>query len=168
MTGFMKDRRVVIFLSGLTVFVIVFVIGINLLSADKKALKNLKDQKQEMMTLKDELLTLQQKIQATESRKNLTATQGVVQAIDDVFVPVGLKDRIKTVKATGKREGRDGFEEEADVYIEKVTMNEMVNILYRIENAPMILTIKKITIKKSFENPELMNISLILSFLKTK
>jgi len=168
LTGFMKDRRVVIFLSGLTVFVIVFVIGINLLSADKKALKNLKDQKQEMMTLKDELLTLQQKIQATESRKNLTATQGVVQAIDDVFVPVGLKDRIKTVKATGKREGRDGFEEEADVYIEKVTMNEMVNILYRIENAPMILTIKKITIKKSFENPELMNISLILSFLKTK
>jgi general secretion pathway protein M len=164
----MKDRRVVIFFSGLTVFVILFVIGLNLLSADKKALKNLKDQKQEMMTLKNDLLTLQQKIQATESRKNLTAVQGVVQAIDDVFVPVGLKDRVKTVKSTGKREGRDGFEEEADVYIEKVTMNEMVNILYRIENAPMILTIKKITIKKSFENPELLNISLILSFLKTK
>jgi general secretion pathway protein M len=168
LTSFMKDRRVVIFFSGLTVFVILFVIGLNLLSADKKALKNLKDQKQGMMTLKDELLTLQQKIQATESRKNLTAVQGVVQAIDDVFVPVGLKDRVKTVKSTGKREGRDGFEEEADVYIEKVTMNEMVNILYRIENAPMILTIKKITIKKSFENPELLNISLILSFLKTK
>lgn len=47
-------------------------------------------------------------------------------------------------------------------------MNEMVNIFYRIENAPMILTIKKATVKKSFENPELLNISLVLSFLNPK
>jgi hypothetical protein len=32
----------------------------------------------------------------------------------------------------------------------------------------MILTVKKATIKKSFENPELLNITLSLSFLKTK
>ena len=32
----------------------------------------------------------------------------------------------------------------------------------------MVLTVKKVTIKKSFENPELLNISLILSFLKNK
>ena len=65
-------------------------------------------------------------------------------------------------------EVKDGFEEEADISVEKVTMNEMVNIFYRIENAPMILTVKKASIKKSFDNPELLNISLILSFLKPK
>jgi len=32
----------------------------------------------------------------------------------------------------------------------------------------MILTIKKVTVKQSFENPELLNITLMLSFLKTK
>lgn len=47
-------------------------------------------------------------------------------------------------------------------------MNEMANIFYRIEHAPMILTVKKATIKQSFENPELLNITLDLSFLKTK
>jgi hypothetical protein len=91
-----------------------------------------------------------------------------VQAVDEVFSSIGLRDKVKTVKSTGKRETRDGFEEEADISIEKVTMNEMVNILYRIERAPMVLTIKKATIKKSFESPELLNLMLVVSFLKAK
>jgi hypothetical protein len=44
----------------------------------------------------------------------------------------------------------------------------MINVFYRIENAPMVLTVKKATIKKSFENPELLNITMVLSFLKAK
>jgi hypothetical protein len=94
--------------------------------------------------------------------------QGVLQAVDEVFSSVSLKDKVKTVKNTGKRETKDGIEEEADVSVEKVTMNEMVNIFYRIDHAPMILTVKKVTVKQSFENPELLNIILMLSFLKTK
>jgi hypothetical protein len=84
------------------------------------------------------------------------------------FLSVGLRDKVKTVKSAGKRELKEGTEEDADISIEKVSMNEMVNIFYKIENAPMILIIKKATIKKSFENPELLNITLSLSFLKTK
>jgi len=121
-----------------------------------------------LLLLKDEYLSLKQRIDSVEGRKSQSGPQGIVQAVDEVFQSMGLKDKIKTLKSTGKREIRDGFEENADLSIEKVTMNEMVNILYRIENAPMVLTMKKVTIKKSFENPELMNISLDLSFLKTK
>jgi hypothetical protein len=113
-------------------------------------------------------LLLSRKVNNVEAKKELSKVQGIAQAVEEVFSSVGLKDRVKTVKSTGKRETRDGLEEEADVYIEKVTMNEMANIFYRIKNAPMVLTVKKVTIKKSFENPELLNISLILSFLKSK
>jgi uncharacterized coiled-coil DUF342 family protein len=140
----------------------------NQLASAKKELQQLKDQRKEIMMLHDEYVSLKQKIDAVESRKNLTNVQGIIQAVDEVFSSTGLKDKVKTVKATGKRESKDGSEEEADVYIEKVTMNETVNIFYRIENAPMVLTIKKATVKKAFENPELLNISLSLSFLKTK
>lgn len=140
----------------------------NQLESAKKELQQLKDQRKEIMMLHGEYVSLKQKIDAVESRKNLTNVQGIIQAVDEVFSSTGLKDKVKTVKATGKRESKDGSEEEADVYIEKVTMNETVNIFYRIENAPMVLTIKKATVKKAFENPELLNISLSLSFLKTK
>jgi len=62
----------------------------------------------------------------------------------------GIKRQDKTLKSTGKKEVKGGFQEDADLSIEKVTMNEMVNILYRIENAPMVLTMKKDYDKKVF------------------
>jgi general secretion pathway protein M len=166
--SFFKDKRVVGSLAGLIVFVLIAFYGIHYLSSAKRELTMLREQRNEMLRMKDEYLALKQQTDSVEGRKNLSGPQGIVQAMDEVFQFMGLKDKIKTLKSTGKKEVKGGFQEDADLSIEKVTMNEMVNILYRIENAPMVLTMKKITIKKSFENPELLNISLVLSFLKTK
>lgn len=168
MRELLKDKRIIYGLSGLVVFVIAVTLAVNLLSSERKELRLLKEQRKEILMLKDDFLSLKQRIDIVEGKKNLSNVQGVVQAIDEVFLPIGLKDKIKTVKSTGRREIKDGFEEEADLQIEKVNMNEMINIFYRIENATMVLTIKKAAIKKSFENPELLNITLTLSFLKSK
>jgi len=164
----MKNRKMLSLLGGLAGFVILFALGINLLLSERRELNQLKDQRKEMLLLKDEFLSLRQKINFVEGRKNLSNVQGIVQAVDEVFSSIGLRDKVKTVKSVGKRETRDGFEEEADISIEKVSMNEMANIFYRIERAPMVLTIKKTTIKKSFDNPELLNLTLVISFLKAK
>lgn len=164
----MKHKRFLFFISGLITFTIMLTVLMNLLSSERRELELLKSQRKEMATLKSEFLSLRQRINAVEGKKNLSNVQGVVQAVDDVVSSVGLKDKVKTVKSTGKKEIRDGFEEDADIYLEKVTMNEMINIFYRIENAPMVLTVKKAVVKKSFENPELLNLSLSVSFLKTK
>jgi general secretion pathway protein M len=155
-------------MAGVVIVIIAVTLAVGQLSAERKELKLLTEQRKEMLGLKDEFLSLRERVSGVEGKKNLTNVQGAVQAVDEVFSSAGLKDKLKTVKASGKREVKDGFEEEADITIEKVSMNEMVNIFYRIENAPMILTIRKATIKKSFENPELLNISLVLSFSKPK
>ena len=168
MTDLLKNRRIISFSAVLISFLILAALGIKMLSSQTKELHQLQEQRKEMAVLRDEFLSLQQKFQTVQNRKNLTNVQGVLQAVDEVFSSVGLKDKVKTVKNTGKRETKDGIEEEADVSVEKVTMNEMLNIFYRIDHAPMILTIKKVTVKQSFENPELLNITLMLSFLKTK
>ena len=164
----MKNKRFISVLSVFIVFIIIISLAIRLLSSEKRELKLLREQQKEMIIVKDEFLSLKQRIDAVESKKNLSNVQGIIQAVDEVFLSIGLKDRVKTVKSTGRREIKDGFEEEAELQIEKVSMNEMVNIFHKIENAPMVLTIKKAAIKKSFENPELLNITLTLSFLKTK
>ena len=164
----MKDKKIILGIAGLVIFTIMISAALSILAGERRDLLRLKEQKKEMIILKDSLLLLSGKVRNVEAKKELSKVQGIAQAVEEVSSSVGLKDRVKTVKSTGKRETRDGLEEEADVYIEKVTMNEMVNIFYRIKNAPMVLTVKKVTIKKSFENPELLNISLILSFLKSK
>lgn len=168
MRELLKDKRFISVLSVFIVFIIIVALTIRLLSSEKRELKLLREQQKEMIILKDEFLSLKQRIDAVESKKNLSNVQGIVQAVDEVFLSIGLKDKVKTVKSTGRRDMKDGFEEEAELQIEKVSMNEMVNIFYKIENAPMVLTIKKASIKKSFENPELLNIILTLSFLKAK
>jgi hypothetical protein len=168
MRNLFKEKRVFYFVSVLISLLIFVFLGMQKLSSQTKELQRLRDQQREMAVLKDEFLTLQQKIKTVENRKNLANVQGVLQAVDEVFSSLSLKDKVKTVKSIGKSETKDGIEEDADVSVEKVTMNEMLNIFYRIEHAPMILSVRKITIKQSFENPELLNINLMLSFLKAK
>jgi hypothetical protein len=81
---------------------------------------------------------------------------------------MGLNQKVKSVKSIGVREKKYGIEEEAELQIEKVNMNEVTNILYRIENAPMVLSIKKATIKTSFDNPSLLNITMTIGLIKPK
>jgi len=164
----LKHKRVLYYLSGLGVFIVVFLLGINLLLSEIRELKQLQDQRKEVMILKEEYLFLRQRINLVETKKTLSNIQGIVQAVDEVFSPLGLRDKVKTVRSTGKKETRDGVEEEADVSVEKVSMNEMANIFYRIDHAPMVLTVRKATIKQSFENSELLNLTLVLFFLKAK
>jgi len=168
LTDLLKNRKILSLITGILVFIFLVAYGMHMLSSERKELKMLKEQQKEMLILKDEFLSLRQRIGLVEDRKNLSNTQGIAQAVDEVFSSISLRDKVKTVKSAGKRELKEGTEEDADISIEKVSMNEMLNIFYKIENAPMILTVKKATIKKSFENPELLNITLSLSFLKTK
>lgn len=165
---FRNNRLIYILSAVLIIVVLLFIFTIKHVSDNRKQIEILKAQHQEILVLQDQFNSLKQKIDAVESKKNLSNVQGIIEAVEEIFSSIGLKGKLKTIKSSGKREIRDGIEELADIYIEKVNMNELVNIFFRIENAPMILTIKKVGIKKSFEDPELLNISMTLSFLKSK
>jgi len=126
----------------------------------------LKAKKKELALLKDETLALKIRVDAAESRKSLTRVAGVVQAVDEIVKSLGVGQKVKSVKSLGVRDRQYAVEEEAEVQLEKVSMNEMVNIFFRIENAPMVLALKKTTIKTSFENPSLLNISCIITLVR--
>lgn len=126
----------------------------------------LKAKKKELALLKDETLALKIRVDAAESRKSLTRVAGVVQAVDEIVKSLGVAQKVKSVKSLGVRDRQYAVEEEAEVQLEKVSMNEMVNIFFRIENAPMVLALKKTTIKTSFENPSLLNISCIITLVR--
>jgi hypothetical protein len=161
------DKRVWIG-AGVATLAIFLIFLFNLSSSLKRDLRNLKAQQTELLLLRDEFLSLKNRVEAVERKKSLTKVEGVVQAVDQVFQPLGLKQKVKSVKPTGRREMKDVVEEEAEVQIEKVDMNEMVNIIYKMENAPMILTIKKTTIKTSFENPSHLTLIMTITLIKGK
>jgi hypothetical protein len=73
---------------------------------------------------------------------------------------------MKSVKLIGAKKVMDQISEEsAEIQMEKLNMSEVVNLFYKIENAPMILAVKRVAIKKSFENPELLDVTMSVSLL---
>ncbi|HSB31905.1 MAG TPA: hypothetical protein VLD55_09900 [Candidatus Sulfobium mesophilum] len=128
----------------------------------------LRSRQKEMLLLSQEYTGLKSIVGSVEARKSLTKVEGIVQAVDEIFKSIGLQQKIKSVKSTGVKEKKYSSEEEADVSVEKVTMNEMVNILYRMENAPMILSVRRTLIRTSFENPSLLNITMTVALIKPK
>jgi hypothetical protein len=134
----------------------------------KNDLKNLKAQQRELLLLRDEFLSMKGLIDAIEGKGSLTKVEGIIQASDEIFRSLGLRQKVKSVKSIGTKKIKDATEEEVEVQVEKVNMNELVNIFYRIENAPMMLTIKKVTVKTSFENPTLLDMAMTLGLIKAE
>jgi general secretion pathway protein M len=128
----------------------------------------LRSQKEEISLLREDFLELSKKIGAIEGKKSLVKVEGIIPAIDEIFRSTGLTQKVKSVKPIAARDKKYAVEEEADVEVEKVSMNELVNILYKMENAPMVLLIKKARLKTSFEDPSLLNITMTVGLVKPK
>jgi hypothetical protein len=161
------DRRLLISVAAviiLAVSVLLFTTSLSL----KKEGSALRSQKEEMLLLREDFLELSKKINAAEGKKSLIKVEGIIPAIDEIFRSTGLAQKVKSVKPTATRDKKYTVEEEADVEVEKVNMNELVNILYRLENAPMVLLIKKARLKTSFEDPSLLNVTMTIGFVKPK
>jgi len=164
----LKADRNVLTISGIVFLFIVCAILFEVSLSLKRERNTLRSQQKEMLLLSGEYAVLKNTVAAVEAKKSLTKVEGIVQAVDEVFKSIGLGQKVKSVKSTGTREKKYVSEEEAEVAVEKVTMNEMVNILYRIENAPMILSVRKTTIKTAFDNPSLLNITMTVGLIKPK
>jgi hypothetical protein len=123
----------------------------------------------ELSSLVMEYGPIKQRLNAIERRKSLAKTTGITQAINDIASSVGVNGKIKSIKmaATGASLNRLN-EERVEIQMEKVTMNEMVHLFYKIENAPMILSVKKAQIRKAFETPERLDITMTLSLFTGK
>ena len=161
------DRRLLISAAAVIILAVSVLLVTTSLSLKKEG-SALRSQKEEMLLLRGDFLELSKKISAVEGKKSLIKVEGIIPAIDEIFRSTGLTQKVKSVKPTATRDKKYSIEEEADVEVEKVNMNELVNVLYRLENAPMVLLIKKTRLKTSFEDPSLLNITMTVGLVKPR
>ena len=137
--------------------------------SSRKEMEMLRAKQKEMIVLSREYKALKGNVDSVEQRSTLAAVRGIANAVEMLSSSVGMKGKLKSVKITGTREIQGSMtEESAEVQMEKVTLNELVNLFYRVEDAPMILSVKRATVKKSFENPELLDTTMTLSLFTRK
>lgn len=83
-----------------------------------------------------------------------------------IIEETGIKGKsVKIVPLKG--EERPGFiEDAADVRIEGLTLNEAVNLIYRLEKGSRPLVIKKSNLRVRFDDPSRCDLALVLALLK--
>lgn len=93
-------------------------------------------------------------------------SEGLPQRINNLIDSIGLRDRVKSIRMTESREFKELIEEGAEMRIDKLTMNEMINFLHRIDNQH--LSIKDVRMKKNFESPDRINLEVKVFMYRSK
>lgn len=108
-------------------------------------------------------------LSAKQSSQQLSGRMSMLRPDDSpakIIEDTGIKG--KSVKITPlKGEERNGFTEDAaDIRIEGLTLNEAVNLIYRLEKGSRPLIIKKCNLKVRFDDPSRCDLALVLALLK--
>lgn len=103
----------------------------------------------------------------TISKRSASAdSESIVNIIENTGARTGVKNRITSIKPLEEREVSGFMDREAEVKIEGVDLNQAVNLVYQIENNKALLIVKEFSMKSRFDNPELLDLKIRLSYLK--
>ena len=142
-------------------------VGWSALSAKVKLIENKRSARE---TVLKELLPL--KVTYLATRQSSDQLRGRMASLlpDDspakIIEDIGIKGKsVKIVPLKG--EDRSGFiEDVADIRIEGLTLNEAVNLLYRLEKGSRPLVIKKSNLRTRFDDPSRCDLTIILALLR--
>jgi len=161
-------KRTLLIAGAAAVPVVLCIIAVSFFLSSQNELAVAHSRQKEFASLKSEYQTLKSGIDVIEDKKSITNVKGILQAVDEIFLSLGLKQRIRSVKPLTTQEAPGLVEEEAEVQVERVNINEAVNLFYKIENAPMSIFIKKAAMKASFENPANLDITMTIALVRPK
>ncbi|MBI5194954.1 MAG: hypothetical protein HZA10_01385 [Nitrospirae bacterium] len=130
----------------------------------KKKNSVMKTQIEQITALKDYVRKVNDVVKLQERKMGITKAAGAVSAIEQSLNSLGLK--AKTIKPAGMKNRGEFNEEDAEVIIEGVDLNKIVNLIYKIENSVLPLKIKTANIKTTFENPDKFILSFTVTLIK--
>lgn len=117
----------------------------------------------EMMSLKQRYLSTKASSQQFAGRLAATRPDDSPARIIEETGIAGKSSRVTPLKG----EQRGGFiEDAAEVKIEALSVNEAVNLLYRLEKGNRPVLVKKANLKTRFDDPSRLDVTLTIALLK--
>lgn len=149
---------------ALLLFVIILFTTLNgQISALEKKRKARENDLVEMMTLKQRFLTA--KLSSQRFAGRLAGVRGDDSSAK-IIEEIGIKGKSSKITPL-KSEERGGFtEDSAEVKLDGLTLNEAVNLLYRLEKGTRPVLVKKANLKTRFDDPALLDLTLTIALLK--
>lgn len=119
----------------------------------------------EMSGNKTALVSMSEETKALKARALENKNVNFVSEIEKTAAEFGLSKGLKKINFITHREEGRFKADDYELKIEGVDINTAVNFIYRISNTGVLAKVKKCSMSVSFENPSLLNISLLVSHI---
>jgi len=160
---FISDRISLLLITSILALTI-FTITMSIIIGDKeKKNRLLKNKLTEINSLSEGLLQIKSIVRSKEKKIGLTNSSGVVSTIEQILKKLGIEASV--IKPLEKRHVKEFVEQDVALEIKDIDLNSIVNLLYRVENAPQPIKIKSTLIQTSFENPDIFTLKLTASLI---
>jgi len=87
--------------------------------------------------------------------------------LEDIGRKIGIREKITVLKPLEERTIRGYMERGVETKINGIDINQLINLLYRIENHSALLIIKEFSMKSRFDNPDLVDITIKTSLINS-
>ncbi len=149
------------------VLCVIFLVTAFAESSAQKRLRLAQKESVEFASLDSQYSGLKAQVDELDKRVALSPKTGILKTAGDIFASMGLQDRISSIKPMDTTQSGGLTSEKAEVSLKKMDLNQAVNVLYRLENAPMLLTLKEVDLRSSFSAPTL-DMRLVLELTSKK
>jgi len=156
--------KIISVLTVMSLIAIITIIVTSIYASDIKAMnKALNYQLSEINSLTSRVVDIKGFVESKEKKIELRRTQGVVSTMQQSLKSLELN--AKTIKPLDKKKVLEYLEENAELEIDGVDLNQIVNLLYKIESSPIPIKIKNTSMKTSFEDPEKFTLKIMLALV---
>ena len=161
-----REKKQLLVVAGILVLLLiaVFVLRAGMNDAQKR-LALMESVYAEMSGNRAGLLSMSEQTKALKARAAESKNRNFVSEMEKTAAEFGLSKNLKKVTFITHREDARFRGDDYELKIEGVDINTAVNVIYRIANAGVLVKVKKCSLSVSFENPTLLNISLLVSHI---
>lgn len=128
-----------------------------------KVEKRVKVKKAEVLAfngMKEEYLKERRAIEPFIRKILLPSNRSPDSIIEEMAKGLGIKGNIISIKPIEEKPEKGYLKTGIDVKIDGITLNQMANLLYKIENFRNLMLIKGFVMKSRFENPDMLDITM--------
>jgi len=111
------------------------------------------------------LLSMSEETKALKARATEGKNMNFLSEIEKTTAEFGLSKGLKRINFITHRQDGQFRADDYELKIEGVDINTAVNFIYRISNTGVLVKVRKCSMTVSFENPGLLNISLLVSHI---
>ena len=164
LTGLTRQKQIIAAAVVALTVVIIVITGFSMLQSASSKLGSAEVLYDYLKTEQIALSSLKGKADLYELKRKKSKGQGVHEAVNQTVSSLGLTKKLTSLKSP--KGAASAQEERAEAKFEGITLNELVNLLFTLDNSKMLILTRKANVRVSFENPELLNATLSLTLIK--